>query len=183
MAKVNVRLKDASNNILHPETDWSAVQNKPSINKDTSNNEAWHAGAALILNGAQILQLSSGTFPVAIKDPRTKNAYMNLESYPIKWSAISGKPSGSYVNSVTVLNAASAGNPVPGGGVLPGIYFYTGVAGCNLIAFVYNDSEEVWGWYYDANGQKKDLPNNALRYGTNLVELAVYKYTFNTKNF
>lgn len=108
---------------------------------------------------------------------------MNLESYPIKWSAISGKPSGSYVDSVTVSNAASAGNPVPGGGVLPGIYFYTGVAGSNLIAFVYNDPEEVWGWYYDANGQKKDLPNNALRYGINLVELAVYKYTFNTKNF
>ena len=108
---------------------------------------------------------------------------MNLGSYPIKWSAINGKPSWSYVGSVTVSDAASAGNLVPSGGVYPGIYFYTGASGCNLIAFVYNDSEDIWRWYYDANGQKKELPNNALQYGTNLVELAVYKYTFNTKNF
>ena len=31
MANVKVRLKDASNNVLHPETDWSVVQNKPTI--------------------------------------------------------------------------------------------------------------------------------------------------------
>lgn len=31
MANVKVRLKDASNNVLHPETDWSVVLNKPSI--------------------------------------------------------------------------------------------------------------------------------------------------------
>lgn len=31
MATIKVRLKDASENILHPETDWSVVQNKPSI--------------------------------------------------------------------------------------------------------------------------------------------------------
>lgn len=30
MATTNVRLKDASGNVLHPETDWSVVQNKPS---------------------------------------------------------------------------------------------------------------------------------------------------------
>lgn len=87
------------------------------------------------------------------------------------------------MGSVTVSNAASAGNLVPSGGVHPGIYFYTGVSGCNLIAFVYNDSKDIWGWYYDVSGQKKDLPNNSLQYGTVLVELAVYKYAFNTKNF
>ena len=30
MANVKVRLKDASKNVLHPETDWSVVLNKPS---------------------------------------------------------------------------------------------------------------------------------------------------------
>lgn len=29
MTTINVRLKDASGNVLHPETDWSVVQNKP----------------------------------------------------------------------------------------------------------------------------------------------------------
>ena len=31
MANIKVRLKDASQNVLHPETDWSVVLNKPSI--------------------------------------------------------------------------------------------------------------------------------------------------------
>lgn len=31
MSTIKVRLKDASGNVLHPETDWSVVQNKPSI--------------------------------------------------------------------------------------------------------------------------------------------------------
>ena len=31
MANIKVRLKDASKNVLHPETDWSVIQNKPSI--------------------------------------------------------------------------------------------------------------------------------------------------------
>ena len=31
MANIKVRLKDASKNVLHPETDWSVVLNKPSI--------------------------------------------------------------------------------------------------------------------------------------------------------
>lgn len=31
MSTIKVRLKDASGNVLHPETDWSVVQNKPSF--------------------------------------------------------------------------------------------------------------------------------------------------------
>ena len=87
------------------------------------------------------------------------------------------------MSSVTTSNAVSEGNWYPGNRALPGIYFYTGEAGCNLIAFVCSDSEDVWGWYYDIYGEKKNLPDDALATGANLVNLAVYKYTFNTKNF
>ena len=39
MANVKVRLKDASNNVLHPETDWSVVLNKPSIKLQYTDGE------------------------------------------------------------------------------------------------------------------------------------------------
>ena len=49
MANVKVRLKDASNNVLHPETDWSVVLNKPSIDAVRQDNdviaEKWNASS------------------------------------------------------------------------------------------------------------------------------------------
>lgn len=87
------------------------------------------------------------------------------------------------MNSVTVSNVVTEGNPRPGGKMSPGIYFYTGVAGNNLIAFVCNDNEDLRGWYYDINGNKKNLPDNVLITGANLINLAVYRYTFKTKDF
>lgn len=184
MANVKVRLKDASNNVLHPETDWSVVLNKPSITiNQRKHAEAWYFDGHIEITAGQNLALKAPGSEIQVADKYTSGATKSLKDYPINWSAINGKPSGTYVGSVTVSDAASAGNLVPSGGVKPGIYFYKGVVGNNLIAFVCNDSEALWGWYYDINGQKKDLPETALQYGTNLVELAVYKYTFNTKNF
>lgn len=58
MANVKVRLKDASNNVLHPETDWSVVLNKPSIqlkhtdgSHDTSAGSKIHAVNSLVGGG------------------------------------------------------------------------------------------------------------------------------------
>ena len=49
MANVKVRLKDASNNVLHPETDWSVVLNRPSFetikNSNGTNTQKWNAYA------------------------------------------------------------------------------------------------------------------------------------------
>ena len=185
MANVKVRLKDASNNILHPETDWSVVQNKPSITVDQTSHtrETWSFGGYIDIESGYGLTLKAVGNEIRITDNNTGNVNKSLKNYPINWSAINEKPSGSYVNSVTVSDAVTEGNLRPGGKVSPGIYFYTGVAGNNLIAFVCNDSEDCWGWYYDINGTKKDLPNQTLITGANLVKLAVYNYTFHTKNF
>lgn len=187
MANVKVRLKDASNNVLHPETDWSVVQNKPSITVDQTSHlrETWNFGGYIDIDAVWGLTLKSSGDGNEIKvaDKNTNNATKSLTDYPIKWSAITGKPSGKYVGSVTTGTAASAGNMVPGGGVTPGIYFYTGVPGSNLIAFVCNDSEALWGWYYDINGQKQNLSDSVIQSGANLVKLAVDNYIFNTKNF
>lgn len=184
MANVKVRLKDASNNVLHPETDWSVVQNKPSITIDQRNHaETWYFDGHIEMECGQDLTLKATGSEIKVADRYTSGATKLLKNYPINWSAINGKPSGTYVRSVTTGNAASAGNMVPGGGITPGIYFYTGVPGSNLIAFVCNDSEDLWGWYYDINGKTQNLSDNVLRNGTNLVKLAVDNYIFNTKNF
>ena len=53
MANVKVRLKDASNNVLHPETEWSLVQGRPSIGK-TIFGEEWKISNTISINGGQV---------------------------------------------------------------------------------------------------------------------------------
>ena len=144
MANVKVRLKDASNNVLHPETDWSVVLNKPSIKLQytdgkygTSTNsmvadvsgqvgregEAWdtysNGGKSIVignndnalgfcgtnskqkfmvLQSRSAINIAAGNINMAatgninIKSKETGNQSVSLANYPIKWSAISGKP-------------------------------------------------------------------------------------------
>lgn len=114
MANVKVRLKDASNNVLHPETDWSVVLNRPSFDRVANGNgyftQRWNASAKsddvaidgsvvriyasdtmLELESSEEMYLTSGA-TIQIRDQNTKQNYVSLNSYPIKWSAISNKP-------------------------------------------------------------------------------------------
>ena len=94
MATIKVRLKDASENVLHPETDWSVVRNKPSITVG-NNVEIWDTlsdGSANLtnirMNAAEItlvgltVNLEAGS--VTIKDQITNNKKVNLVDYPSK---------------------------------------------------------------------------------------------------
>ena len=50
MAIIKVKLKDASQNVLHPETDWSVVQDRPSFDRVKNNGNSfftqkWDAAA------------------------------------------------------------------------------------------------------------------------------------------
>lgn len=110
MANVKVRLKDASNNVLHPETDWSVVLNKPSIDAVKQNNdvivERWNASSkgndveidgdvvniysrntSLGLESFEDMFLTSGA-SIQIKDGNTQQKYVSLANYPINWSAL-----------------------------------------------------------------------------------------------
>ena len=114
MANVKVRLKDASNNVLHPETDWSVVLNRPSFDRVANGNgyftQKWNASAKsddvtidggvvriyasdtmLELESSDEMYLTSGA-TIKISDENTKQNYVSLADYPIKWSAISDKP-------------------------------------------------------------------------------------------
>lgn len=80
----NVRLKDGSGNILHPETDWSVVQNKPSINIGDSNGqrrETWNAPITSVV-GTNALYLASPQGNIMVND-HTVGKNMPLADYPI----------------------------------------------------------------------------------------------------
>ena len=73
MSNVKVRLKDASNNVLHPETDWSVVLNKPSIklkyndgSQDTSADSKIEAVATLVGPGEAWDTYSNGGKSIVI---------------------------------------------------------------------------------------------------------------------
>lgn len=93
MANVKVRLKDASNNVLHPETDWSVVLNRPSITiNQTSHKETWGFDGYIDIECGQGLTLNAAGTEIQVADKNTSNATKSLTDYPIKWSAISNKP-------------------------------------------------------------------------------------------
>ena len=56
MATIKVRLKDASKNVLHPETDWSVVRNKPSIEM-SGTGEEWNIADSISISGLNGLYL------------------------------------------------------------------------------------------------------------------------------
>lgn len=113
MATIKVRLKDAGENVLHPETDWSVVRNKPSI--ETIEDEygtvrqKWNAYAkgesveidgdtvgiysrdtGMSLESSEDIGLVSGAVinleagSITIKDNVTNNKSVNLVDYPSK---------------------------------------------------------------------------------------------------
>lgn len=50
---IRVKLKDASQNVLHPETEWSLVQGRPSIGKAIFGEE-WKSSNTISINGGQV---------------------------------------------------------------------------------------------------------------------------------
>lgn len=56
MSAIRVKLKDASQNVLHPETEWSLVQGKPSIGKAIFGEE-WNITDTISITGSNGLYL------------------------------------------------------------------------------------------------------------------------------
>lgn len=97
----NVRLKDAAGNVLHPETDWSVVQNKPSISVDQTShvNEVWNFGGYIDIMSGYGIRLTSSGAKIKITDQNT-GGEKTLDEYPIKYSALTGAPT-FYTDSTT----------------------------------------------------------------------------------
>lgn len=60
MAPIKVKLKDASQNVLHPETEWSLVQGRPSI-EQSHTGEEWNILDSITISAENGLYLSGGS--------------------------------------------------------------------------------------------------------------------------
>ena len=80
MATVKIRLKGASGNVLHPETDWSIVLNRPSITVD-SKGQIWDVSGSDMRLKANRIYIEDSTGGVKL-----------LAEYPINWSAVQNRP-------------------------------------------------------------------------------------------
>ena len=100
MANVKVRLKDASENVLHPETDWSVVLNKPSITVDQTSHvrETWKFGGYIDIESGYGLTLKAVGNEIQVADKNTSNATKSLTNYPINWTALNDRPFDEFLN-------------------------------------------------------------------------------------
>lgn len=83
---IKVRLKDASQNVLHPETEWSVVQGRPSFtigqNSSGQRSETWSTLNTNIA-GEYSINLVSPKGGITINDSVVKKN-TRLADYPIK---------------------------------------------------------------------------------------------------
>ena len=156
---------------------WNVASGSIHLNS-TGNISIWADDEDEGRNDIYLEAGAQGT--IYVKGHVTNKTQVSLADYPINWSAIKNKPTGSYVQSVTTQAAAPGGNSSYTNN---GIYFYTGESDCNYIAFVCNDREANWGWHYDYTGKQHDLNDSILKTGTNMIPLAVYKYNIVNKSF
>lgn len=77
MAITRVKLKDAGENVLHPETEWSLVQGKPSIEM-SHTGEDWVVSDNITINGINELYLYGGHVYVNDLRPFTVRHIMDI---------------------------------------------------------------------------------------------------------
>lgn len=171
LKKVNDPLHPENDDILHPETEWSLVKDRPSINESAGD---------MHVTPKRRLQIEVGD-DIYVKTLDTGGEMVQLSWYPVFWEAIRQKPTGTYLTSAEHFPVVKS---YPKGYVAPGIYFYQTQTGVNVIALVMGNSNGVWGFYFNGNGtvvpfETTDLLDSNKRF----TALAVYQYTFNHESF
>lgn len=86
---IKVKLQDKDGNTLHPETEWSAVQDRPSINNE-DNNTVINPSGMIRMTGAEMAISVSGDITISTSD--TKKTSVSLSDYPINWAALHNRP-------------------------------------------------------------------------------------------
>lgn len=171
LKKVNDPLHPENDDILHPETEWSLVKDRPSINEFRGYMD---------VTPKRRLQIEVSD-DIYVKTFDTGNEMVQLSRYPIYWQAIRQKPTGTYLASAEPFPVVKS---YPKGYVAPGIYFYQTQTGVNVIALVMGNSNGVWGFYFNGGGtvvpfETTDLLDSNKRF----TPLAVYHYTFVYNSF
>ena len=147
---IKVKLKDASQNVLHPETEWSLVQGKPSIGKAIFGEE-WKTSNTISINGGQVYINNKRPFTVRhIMDiGGCKFEIFDDQDKTLTMSDLKVTPDNSYL-------------PASGYDISNKRIFY----------LVRIQSDGIYVWYVKVtNGI---LDNDTSNYGKNVTEIARY---------
>ena len=154
MSTIKVRLKDASGNVLHPETDWSVVQNKPSIEVDghvqTWNNPSDGSADQTVKIKtfsfiADAFSIDLSAFGISVSDYVTNNTKVPLADYPINYEKLANKPT-YFPTSWSKISGKPTSNC--------GLYFYTNTntspVTYTLLIDSMNDSGTHYTYYFSS---------------------------------
>ena len=84
-----VKLKDGAGNILHPETDWSVIQDRPSIHNEGKN--VYIDPYETIHMEAQDMHVDL-TGDAVISTSETGGTSVSLADYPVNWNKLNNRP-------------------------------------------------------------------------------------------
>ena len=88
---IKVRLKNIRGNIFHPETEWSAVVNRPSIYDAANDTYIGTADTDTVHMEAQDMQVTlRGN--LTISTSKTNSESVSLDEYPFNWDTLNGNP-------------------------------------------------------------------------------------------
>ena len=182
MAIIKVRLKDAGQNTLHPETDWSVVRNKPSIEtiEDVHGNvsQKWNANAkgenieieggnvsiysrdtGISLESSDDIYLSGGNVYINNKRPFTVRHIMDIGG--CKFEIFDDQDKTLTMSDLKVT---------PDNPYLPASGY--DISNKRIFYSVRIQSDGIYVWYVKVtNGI---LDNDTSNYGENVTEIARY---------
>lgn len=159
MAITRVKLKDASQNVLHPETEWSLVQGKPSIEMSNTGEE-WNILDTITITASNGLYLSGGSGEhVYVEDCRPFTVRHIMDIGGCKFEIFDDQDK---TLTMSDLNVTSNNLYLPASGY--------DMSNKRMFYSVRIQSDGIYAWYVKVtNGV---LDNNTANLGTGVTEIA-----------
>lgn len=156
MSVIRVKLKDASQNVLHPETEWSLVQGKPSIEMSHTGEE-WNIADSITISASNGLYLTGGPGEhVYVEDCRPFTVRHIMDIGGCKFEIFDDQDKALTMSDLQV----NLSLPASGYDMSKKRMFYS----------VRIQSDGVYVWYVKlTNGV---LDNDTTNYGKNVTEIA-----------
>lgn len=108
---IKVRLKNIRENIFHPETEWAAVVNRPSIHDAANDTYIGAADTDTIHMEAQEMKVTlRGN--LTISTSKTDSEVVSLDEYPFNWDTLNGNPFKKIVQLLTNAGDLVSNSPL-----------------------------------------------------------------------
>lgn len=155
---IKVKLKDASQNVLHPETEWSLVQGKPSIEMSRTGEE-WNIADSITISGENGLYLYGEHVYANNLRPFTVRHIMDIGG--CKFEIFDDQDKALTMSDLKVT---------PDNPYLPASGY--DISNKRIFYSVRIQSDGIYVWYVKVtNGI---LDNDTSNYGNNVTEIARY---------